>query len=135
MLFAIAETGQPVLVPPVRPAPCVVVREVLPGVAIGTVVLANRAPRTLGDVCAPALPVRQALRLFNQTAVLGRRPLARAHIRLRSSRFVRNASRNAWCVRRRPIRTSILGSATLTALRDGREAIATPAPVWQRTTP
>src|SRR5262249_871316 len=78
------ETGEPVLVPPVRPAPCVVVREVLPGVAIGTVVLANGAPRTLGDVCAPALPVGQALRLFDQTAMLGRRPLARAHITPRS---------------------------------------------------
>ena len=35
----------------------------------------------------------------------------------------------------RPIRTSTLGCATLTAFRDGREAIATPAPVWERTTP
>src|SRR5262245_13815637 len=92
MLFAIAETGQPVLVPPVRPAPCVVVREVLPGVAIGTVVLANGAPRPLGDVGAPALPVRQALRLFDQTAMLGRRPFARAHITLRSSFRWRGAS-------------------------------------------
>ena len=49
---------QAVLVPPVRPGPGVVVREVPPGRAVLAVVLAHGAPGPLGQVWTPAPPGR-----------------------------------------------------------------------------
>jgi len=51
-----------------------------------------------------------------------------------STRFARNASRNASSVMSRPIRTSTLRCATPPAFRDHQEAIATPPPVRERAT-
>ena len=55
---------EPLLVPAVRPRPRVVVRERRPGIAVGAVVLAHRAPGALREVRSPAIPgaaVGQAL--------------------------------------------------------------------------
>jgi hypothetical protein len=56
-LFDIAETGQPVLAPAIRSRPGMVVGEIAPGVAVGAVVLADRAPLPFAEVGAPQVPV------------------------------------------------------------------------------
>src|SRR5262249_48212621 len=56
-LVPVANAGQAVLVPAIRPRPRVIVREVAPGIAAGAVVLPDRAPRTLGEVRSPPIPV------------------------------------------------------------------------------
>src|SRR5579862_616641 len=55
-LVVVAQPGEPVLVPPVRAGPGVVVREPRPRVAVGAVVLSHRAPGPLGEVRPPAAP-------------------------------------------------------------------------------
>ena len=59
-LVPVADAGEAILVPPVGARAGVVVREVLPGRPVGTVVFADSAPRTVADIGAPALPVRDA---------------------------------------------------------------------------
>src|SRR5450755_3959089 len=56
-LLDVAEPGQPVLPPPVGPRPGVVVRQVVPRVAVGAVVLPDRALLPLADVRPPPVPV------------------------------------------------------------------------------
>ena len=56
-LLDVAEPGQPVLAPPVGPGPGLVVRQVIPGVAVGAVVLPYRAPLPLADVRSPPVPL------------------------------------------------------------------------------
>ena len=56
-LLDVAEPGESVLPPPVRPGPGVVVREVRPGLAVGAVVLTDGAPLPLADVRPPEVPV------------------------------------------------------------------------------
>ena len=56
-LLDVAEAGQAVLTPPVRPGPGVVVREVIPRRAVLAVVFADRSPLALCDVRAPQVPV------------------------------------------------------------------------------
>src|SRR5260370_23881210 len=60
-LVPIADAGDAVLVPAVRARAGVLEREILPGGALGAVVLAHGAPTALGQVRAPALPVGRAL--------------------------------------------------------------------------
>ena len=53
------DVGQPrhaVLVPPVRPRPGVIMREVAPRVTVVAIVLADRPPRPFGQVGAPLVP-------------------------------------------------------------------------------
>src|SRR6202020_1358424 len=56
-LLDVAEPGQPVLAPPVGPRPRVVVREVVPGRAVGAVLLPDRPPLPFTDVRPPQVPV------------------------------------------------------------------------------
>ena len=65
-LLDIAEAGQGVLAPPVGTRPGVVVREIVPGLAVGAVVLADRAPLTLADVGPPPVPVARLAQSFLQ---------------------------------------------------------------------
>src|SRR4029077_7748439 len=53
----VAEPGQAVLPPPVSPRPRVIVRQVTPRVAVGAVVLPDRAPLALADVRPPPVPI------------------------------------------------------------------------------
>src|ERR1700743_2446369 len=55
-LLHAADPGQPVLAPPVRVGPGIVVRYVVPRVAVGAVVLAHRPPLPLADVRPPRVP-------------------------------------------------------------------------------
>ena len=52
----VGDAGHPVLVPAVGARPGVIVRERVPGVAVGAVVLADRAPGPLAQVRAPLIP-------------------------------------------------------------------------------
>ena len=61
-LLDVAEPGQPVLAPPVGLRPRMVVRQVIPRVAVGAVVLPHRAPLPLADVRSPPVPLRALLR-------------------------------------------------------------------------
>jgi len=55
-LIAIADAGDAVLAPAIGPAAGVVVRQVVPGVAVGAVVLADGPPGSIGEIGAPAAP-------------------------------------------------------------------------------
>ncbi len=56
-LFHVAEPGQAVLSPPVRPGPRVIMRQVIPRLAVRAVVLAHRAPLALADIRPPPVPL------------------------------------------------------------------------------
>ena len=56
-LLDVAEPGQAVLTPPVGLGPGVVVRQVIPRVAVGAVVLPDRAPLPLAHVRSPPVPL------------------------------------------------------------------------------
>src|SRR4030095_16582123 len=60
MLVIIAETRDSVLAPAIRPAPGVIVRQVIPRGATGTVVFAHGAPLPLGQIGSPPPPVFRA---------------------------------------------------------------------------
>ena len=65
VLMPVADSRDTVLVPPVGSGSRVIVRKILPGVAIRAVVLSDRSPGALAQVRAPALPMRPLLpRLF-----------------------------------------------------------------------
>src|SRR6185312_13388517 len=53
----VADTEQAVFAPPVGAAPGVVVREIVPNIAVLGVVLPHRAPLPFGEVGPPPLPV------------------------------------------------------------------------------
>jgi hypothetical protein len=55
-LLEVADAGDAVFAPAIRPTASVVVREVIPGVSVGTVVLADRAPLAFTEVWAPLFP-------------------------------------------------------------------------------
>src|SRR6185503_6528672 len=57
VLVAIADPGDAVFVPAIGARARLFVGEVVPGIAVRAVVFAHRAPRALGEVRAPALPV------------------------------------------------------------------------------
>src|SRR5207247_6842843 len=61
---------EPVLAPAVGAAARVVVGEVVPGGAVGRVVLAHRAPLALGQVRPPALPVAFTASVLLEAALL-----------------------------------------------------------------
>src|ERR1700722_17911282 len=56
-LPAVADPRQSVLVPAIGPRTGMVMGQTLPGIAVRTVVLADRAPRAFAEVRAPALPM------------------------------------------------------------------------------
>ncbi len=68
-LFEIADSGETVFVPPVSPRARVVMRKVIPGIAVGAVILSHGAPRTLAHVRTDrfplaGLPVRRRRQAF-----------------------------------------------------------------------
>ena len=69
--LAVADPEQPILAPPIRPAPRVFVRQVIPRIAIGGVILPHRAPLALCKIRSPALPVFCAGAVLGETLVLG----------------------------------------------------------------
>ena len=66
-LLVVAETGEAILAPVIGARPCLIVGEVVPGVAVLAVVLADRAPLTFTEIWPPLPPT---LRCFGQTQFL-----------------------------------------------------------------
>src|SRR5207237_7942918 len=71
MLMPIAQAREAVLVPAERARARVIVRKVIPRIAVGAVVLADGAPRPFGHVRTPALPVRAPFGGVRQTLPFG----------------------------------------------------------------
>src|SRR5581483_36795 len=69
--LAVADPQQAILPPAVGAAAGVIVRQVIPGVAVRRVVLAHRPPLPLGEVGPPALPVLLAPGVLLETHGLG----------------------------------------------------------------
>ena len=57
----VADAGQSVFAPAIGPAAGLVVREVVPGVAVGAVILAHGAPLSFGQIGPPQPPVARLL--------------------------------------------------------------------------
>src|SRR5437660_264134 len=64
--LAVGDAEQAILAPAVGPAAGLLVREVIPRVAVGRVILAHGAPLALGEIRSPALPVLAAPGVFEQ---------------------------------------------------------------------
>ncbi len=70
-LLVVAQAAEPVLAPLVGARARLVMREVIPGVAVVAVVLANRAPLPLAQIRPPFLPRDSRLSRFVQAFLLG----------------------------------------------------------------
>src|SRR5262249_20527252 len=69
-LAFVADPGQAVLAPAIGAGACLVVREVVPGVAVRAVVLSNGAPGALAQVGAPVPPGRAPVRHLEESLTL-----------------------------------------------------------------
>jgi len=68
LLLGIGESGNAVFAPSIGAAACVVVRKIVPGIAMRTVVLAHGAPLALTEVWPPSLPRGGFRRAFRKPA-------------------------------------------------------------------
>ena len=71
-LLVVGEAGEPVLAPAVGPRARLIVREVVPGVAVFAIVLAHRSPLTLAQVGTPLSPGDPSLARLGQAPLLRR---------------------------------------------------------------
>jgi hypothetical protein len=100
--LTITDAEDPVLAPAISATARVIVREVVPRVAVGRVILAHRAPLSLGEVRTPALPVVLAPRVFEETLGFGiecafcASALSACHGWIDRSRRVGSASGECW---------------------------------------
>src|SRR2546426_9272642 len=86
--MAVAEAGEAVFVPAVGARPSRIVWKVFPGVAVGAVILADRAPCALGEIRAPALPVRHAPSRFVESTAFGGRTRIKRPIIVRPAGYL-----------------------------------------------
>src|SRR6266700_355358 len=70
LLVAVAYSRYSVFTPTIGPGARVIVRQVIPGGAIGTVVLAHSAPGALTHIRSPAFPVNTTLLRLHKSFVL-----------------------------------------------------------------
>ena len=70
-LLVVAETRKAVLSPMVSSRACLVVGEIVPGITVFAVVLADRAPLALAEVWTPLLPRHSVLAHLVETRLLG----------------------------------------------------------------
>src|SRR4029077_12101542 len=114
------EPGEPVLAPPVSAGPGVVVRQVVPGLAVRAVVLADRTPLPLADVRAPPVPVARLAQAVLEPAESSY-PLAfGAHRRpSRSPMPPRCLCRSRRAITQSPERDERIGRADLLRFRCG----------------
>src|SRR5437773_7065726 len=92
--MAVAEAGEAVFVPAVRARPSRIVRKVIPGVAVGAVILADGAPCALGEIRAPALPVRRAPSRLVEATAFGRRARIKRPIIVRHAEYLSVSGRS-----------------------------------------
>src|SRR5206468_4210533 len=69
--LVVAHAGDSVFAPAIRAAASVVVREIIPRVALWRIILAHRAPLALGEIRPPTFPVGQAGFAVSQALCLG----------------------------------------------------------------
>ena len=93
-LVIVADAGQAVLAPAIRPRPRLVVSEVVPGIPVVAVVLAHRSPLALAQVGAPPLPCSAAFARLVEPLLL--RVLTHGRVLLQNT-----ISRNCFRMRRR----------------------------------
>src|SRR5262245_28637814 len=73
-LVVVADSRQPILSPAIRAGPCLIMREVIPGVAVVAVILPHRPPLPLAQVRAPFAPGRMLFpRLLQARVLMGAR--------------------------------------------------------------
>src|SRR5260370_4212602 len=68
-LMVIANSADPVLAPAIGAGTRLIVREILPGRAVGAVILANRAPLALAEIRSPTPPLHFDLPLVPECLV------------------------------------------------------------------
>ena len=68
VLMAVAEAADAVFAPAIGARARVIVREIIPGVAVRAVVFANRAPLAFGKIRPPALPMDLRARCWLATS-------------------------------------------------------------------
>src|ERR1700730_18085878 len=73
-LMVVAEARKAVFAPVIGAGPRLVVREIIPRIAVLAVVLANRAPLALTEIGAPLLPPPSPLSRLVETQLLRRLP-------------------------------------------------------------
>src|ERR1700733_5460784 len=71
VLMAIAKSRDAVFSPAIRAGARMIVRKIIPGVAVRAVILAHRAPLPLRQIRAPSFPVRHALGAGPQPLLFG----------------------------------------------------------------
>src|SRR5262249_6086358 len=69
-LAAVGDAGESVLAPPVRTVLCVIMGEVVPGVAVGAVVFAHGSPLPLAQIRPPLLPCGSSFAVLLETGQL-----------------------------------------------------------------
>src|SRR3984893_8864622 len=79
-LMVVPEARKAVFAPVIGAGPRLVVREIIPGIAVLAVVLADRAPLALTEIGAPLLPWHPLLTRLTQSQLLRRLPALRAHL-------------------------------------------------------
>ncbi len=78
-LLDVAEPGQAVLPPPVRPGPRVIVRQIIPRIAVSAVILPDRPPLPLAHIRSPPVPLPALAQPVLQPASLFHALTFRAH--------------------------------------------------------
>jgi hypothetical protein len=94
LLATIGDAREPVFVPPVGACAGVVVGQIFPGGTMRAVVFADRSPRPIADVRAPALPMRlPQARFFEAAFFSGHRCLRQARTGLPGCRTAKRPRR------------------------------------------
>ncbi len=71
LLFVVGDTGQSIFTPAIRTRTRLIMREIIPGVSIGAVVLAHRAPLPFAEIWPPLLPRHTFFACNIQSLLLG----------------------------------------------------------------
>jgi hypothetical protein len=79
-LFIVTEPGKPIFAPVIGARASLIVSEVIPRVAVFTVILAHRTPLALAEIGAPLLPWHPLLMHLVQAQLLRRLPAFWAHL-------------------------------------------------------
>ena len=93
LLPIVADAAETVFAPTIGPRARLIVREIVPGLAVGAVVFAHGSPRPLGEIGSPQPPV-----LFSQTLVLQAGPFETVSVEASHCRTPCN-SMSLWAAR------------------------------------
>src|SRR6516165_9577728 len=77
--MAVASPRYAVFIPAIGPGAGLIIRQVVPGIAVGAVVLSHRSPGAFADVRAPTLPVSDAVATLLQSNFFSRHGCSPLH--------------------------------------------------------